>query len=83
MKEKVINLGNDQQYYVADEINYQDHIYAYAILVDNASGELYVDKSIVIEEKNIDGKIIIDKIPNPDLEKQLGAYFLQRLQNKN
>ena len=79
MKEKVVNLGNNQQYYIADEINYQNHIYAYAILVDNESGELYVDKSIVIEEKNLDGKLIIDKIPNPDLEKQLGDYFLSRI----
>lgn len=79
MIDKVIKLDNNLEYYVLDEMTYEEKNYLIGLQVDNEKEGITNNYIIVESRKDLNGSTTILDIDNPELLEKVGNLFIERL----
>lgn len=79
MIDKVIKLDNNLEYYVLDEMAYDEKNYLIGLQVDNEKEGITNNYIIVESRKNLNGSTTLVDIDNPELLEKVGNLFIERL----
>lgn len=79
MIDKVIKLDNNLEYYVLDEMTYEDKNYLMGLQVDNEKEGITNNYIFVETIKDINGNVTLIDIESPDLLEKIGNMFIERL----
>lgn len=79
MIDKVIKLDNNLEYYVLDEMAYDEKNYLIGLQVDNEKEGITNNYIIVESRKDLNGSTTLVDIDNPELLEKVGNLFIQRL----
>ena len=79
MIDKVIKLDNNLEYYVLDEMTYEEKNYLIGLQVDNEKEGITNNYIIVESRKDLNGSTTLLDIDNPDLLEKVGNLFIERL----
>lgn len=79
MIDKVIKLDNNLEYYVLDEIVYEEKNYLIGLQVDNEKEGITNNYIIVESRKDLNGSTTLLDIDNPELLEKVGNLFIERL----
>lgn len=79
MIDKVIKLDNNLEYYVLDEITYEEKNYLMGLQVDNEKEGITNNYIIVESRKDLNGNVTLVDIDNPELLEKVGYLFIERL----
>ena len=81
MIDKVIKLDNNLEYYVLDEMTYEEKNYLIGLQVDNEKEGITNNYIIVESRKDLNGSTTLVDIDNPELLEKVGNLFIERLNN--
>lgn len=79
MIDKVIKLDNNLEYYVLDEMAYEEKNYLIGLQVDNKKEGITNNYIIVESRKDLNGNVTLVDIDNPELLEEVGNLFIERL----
>ena len=79
MIDKVIKLDNNLEYYVLDEMAYEEKNYLIGLQVDNEKEGITNNYIIVESRKDLNGNVTLVDIDNPELLEKVGNLFIERL----
>ena len=79
MIHKVIKLDNNLEYYVLDEMTYEEKNYLIGLQVDNEKEGITNNYIIVESRKDLNGSTTLLDIDNPELLEKVGNLFIERL----
>lgn len=79
MIDKVIKLDNNLEYYVLDEMAYDEKNYLIGLQVDNEKEGITNNYIIVESRKDLNGNVTLVDIDNPELLEKVGNLFIERL----
>ena len=79
MIDKVIKLDNNLEYYVLDEMTYEEKNYLIGLQVDNEKEGITNNYIIVESRKDLNGNVTLLDIDNPELLEKVGNLFIERL----
>lgn len=79
MIDKVIKLDNNLEYYVLDEMAYEEKNYLIGLQVDNEKEGITNNYIIVESRKDLNGSTALVDIDNPELLEKVGNLFIERL----
>lgn len=79
MIDKVIKLDNNLEYYVLDEMTYEEKNYLMGLQVDNEKEDITNNYIIVESRKDLNGNVTLVDIDNPELLEKVGNLFIERL----
>lgn len=79
MIDKVIKLDNNLEYYVLDEMAYDEKNYLIGLQVDNEKEGITNNYIIVESRKDLNGSTTLLDIDNPELLEKVGNLFIERL----
>lgn len=79
MIDKVIKLDNNLEYYVLDEMAYDEKNYFIGLQVDNEKEGITNNYIIVESRKDLNGSTTLVDIDNPELLEKVGNLFIERL----
>ncbi len=79
MIDKVIKLDNNLEYYVLDEMTYEEKNYLIGLQVDNEKEGITNNYIIVESRKDLNGNVTLVDIDNPELLEKVGNLFIERL----
>lgn len=79
MIDKVIKLDNNLEYYVLDEMVYEEKNYLIGLQVDNEKEGITNNYIIVESRKDLNGSTTLLDIDNPELFEKVGNLFIERL----
>ena len=79
MIDKVIKLDNNLEYYVLDEMEYEEKNYLIGLQVDNEKEGITNNYIIVESRKDLNGSTTLVDIDNPELLEKVGNLFIERL----
>lgn len=79
MIDKVIKLDNNLEYYVLDEMTYEEKNYLMGLQVDNEKEGITNNYIIVESRKDLIGNVTLVDIDNPELLEKVGNLFIERL----
>lgn len=79
MIDKVIKLDNNLEYYVLDEMTYEEKNYLMGLQVDNEKEGITNNYIIVESRKDLNGNVTLLDIDNPELLEKVGNLFIERL----
>lgn len=79
MIDKVIKLDNNLEYYVLDEMTYEEKNYLMGLQVDNEKEGITNNYIIVGSRKDLNGNVTLVDIDNPELLEKVGNLFIERL----
>ncbi len=79
MIDKVIKLDNNLEYYVLDEMTYEEKNYLMGLQVDNEKEGITNNYIIVESRKDLNGSTTLVDIDNPELLEKVGNLFIERL----
>jgi flagellar basal body rod protein FlgG len=79
MIDKVIKLDNNLEYYVLDEMTYEEKNYLIGLQVDNEKEGITNNYIIVESRKDLNGSTTLVDIDNPELLEKVGNLFIERL----
>lgn len=79
MIDKVIKLDNNLEYYVLDEMAYEEKNYLMGLQVDNEKEGITNNYIIVESRKDLNGNVTLVDIDNPELLEKVGNLFIERL----
>lgn len=79
MINKVIKLDNNLEYYVLDEMAYEEKNYLIGLQVDNEKEGITNNYIIVESRKDLNGNVTLVDIDNPELLEKVGNLFIERL----
>jgi len=79
MIDKVIKLDNNLEYYVLDEMAYEEKNYLIGLQVDNEKEGITNNYIIVESRKDLNGSTTLLDIDNPELLEKVGNLFIERL----
>lgn len=79
MIDKVIKLDNNLEYYVLDEMTYEEKNYLMGLQVDNEKESITNNYIIVESRKDLNGSTTLLDIDNPELLEKVGNLFIERL----
>lgn len=79
MIDKVIKLDNNLEYYVLDEMSYDEKNYLIGLQVDNEKEGITNNYIIVESRKDLNGSTTLVDIDNPELLEKVGNLFIERL----
>lgn len=79
MIDKVIKLDNNLEYYVLDEMAYEEKNYLIGLQVDNEKEGITNNYIIVESRKDLNGSATLVDIDNPELLEKVGNLFIERL----
>lgn len=79
MIDKVIKLDNNLEYYVLDEMAYDEKNYLIGLQVDNEKEGITNNYIIVESRKDLNGSATLVDIDNPELLEKVGNLFIERL----
>lgn len=79
MIDKVIKLENNLEYYVLDEMTYEEKNYLMGLQVDNEKEGITNNYIIVESRKDLNGNVTLVDIDNPELLEKVGNLFIERL----
>lgn len=79
MIDKVIKLDNNLEYYVLDEMTYEEKNYLMGLQVDNEKEGITNNYIIVESRKDLNGTTTLVDIDNPELLEKVGNLFIERL----
>ena len=79
MIDKVIKLDNNLEYYVLDEMTYEEKNYLIGLQVDNEKEGITNNYIIVESRKDLNGNVTLVDIDNPKKKKKVGNLFIERL----
>ena len=79
MIDKVIKLDNNLEYYVLDEMTYEEKNYLIGLQVDNEKEGITNNYIIVESRKDLNGSTTLLDIDNPKLLEKVGNLFIERL----
>ena len=79
MIDKVIKLDNNLEYYVLDEMAYEEKNYLIGLQVDNEKEGITNNYIIVESRKDLNGNVTLVDIDNPELLEKVGKLFIERL----
>ena len=82
MIDKVIKLDNNLEYYVLDEMAYEEKNYLIGLQVDNEKEGITNNYIIVESRKDLNGNVTLVDIDNPELLVKVGNLFIERLNKK-
>ena len=82
MIDKVIKLDNNLEYYVLDEMTYEEKNYLMGLQVDNEKEGITNNYIIVESRKDLNGNVTLVDIDNPELLEKVGNLFIERLNNR-
>mgnify|MGYP005889186645 FL=1 len=82
MIDKVIKLDNNLEYYVLDEMSYDEKNYLIGLQVDNEKEGITNNYIIVESRKDLNGSTTLVDIDNPELLEKVGNLFIERLNNQ-
>ena len=77
--DKVIKLDNNLEYYVLDEMTYEEKNYLMGLQVDNEKEGITNNYIIVESRKDLNGNVTLVDIDNPELLEKVGNLFIERL----
>ena len=75
MIDKVIKLDNNLEYYVLDEMAYEEKNYLIGLQVDNEKEGITNNYIIVESRKDLNGNVTLVDIDNPELLEKVGNLF--------
>ena len=76
MIDKVIKLDNNLEYYVLDEMAYEEKNYLIGLQVDNEKEGITNNYIIVESRKDLNGNVTLVDIDNPELLEKVGNLFI-------
>lgn len=79
MIDKVIKLDNNLEYYVLDEMAYEEKNYLIGLQVNNEKEGITNNYIIVESRKDLNGSTTLVDIDNPELLEKVGNLFIERL----
>lgn len=79
MIDKVIKLDNNLEYYVLDEMTYEEKNYLMGLQVNNEKEGITNNYIIVESRKDLNGNVTLVDIDNPELLEKVGNLFIERL----
>lgn len=79
MIDKVIKLDNNLEYYVLDEMAYDEKNYLIGLQVDNEKEGITNNYIIVESRKDLNGSTTLVDIDNPELLEKVWNLFIERL----
>ena len=79
MIDKVIKLDNNLEYYVLDEMTYEEKNYLIGLQVDNEKEGITNNYIIVESRKYLNVSTTLLDIDNPELLEKVGNLFIERL----
>lgn len=79
MIDKVIKLDNNLEYYVLDEMTYEEKNYLIGLQVDNEKEGITNNYIIVESRKDLNGNVTLVDIDNPELLEKVGNLFIEKL----
>lgn len=79
MIDKVIKLDNNLEYYILDEMTYEEKNYLIGLQVDNEKEGITNNYIIVESRKDLNGSTTLLDIDNPELLEKVGNLFIERL----
>lgn len=79
MIDKVIKLDNNLEYYVLDEMTYEEKNYLMGLQVDNEKEGITNNYIIVESRKDLNRNVTLVDIDNPELLEKVGNLFIERL----
>lgn len=79
MIDKVIKLDNNLEYYVLDEMAYEEKNYLIGLQVDNEKEGITNNYIIVESRKDLNESTTLVDIDNPELLEKVGNLFIERL----
>ena len=79
MIDKVIKLDNNLEYYVLDEMTYEEKNCLIGLQVDNEKEGITNNYIIVESRKDLNGSTTLVDIDNPELLEKVGNLFIERL----
>ena len=79
MIDKVIKLDNNLEYYVLDEMAYEEKNYLIGLQVDNEKEGITNNYIIVESRKDLNGNVTLVDIDNPEILEKVGNLFIERL----
>lgn len=82
MKDTVIKLKNNDNYYVLEELNYQGKKYIIATKCDLENETLEEDRLVLLEVKLIDNSIGVDEVYDDELAKELIEKYQKIIQKR-
>jgi hypothetical protein len=80
VKDKVIQMENGENYYILEEVEYNNRKYAFCLQCDLNEDKLNEDDYFVVEICLDDENISIKNIENDELAKTVSTLLLQKIQ---
>lgn len=82
MKDQIIELENNFEFYVLDEIKDENGKYIYCVQLDEEKNLIIENYIICKVSSDLDGNEYIEKITEEEFEK-IGDLFVERLKDNN
>ena len=79
MIDKVIKLDYNLEYYVLDEMTYEEKNYLMGLQVDNEKEGITNNYIIVESRKDLNGSTTLVDIDNPELLEKVGNLIIERI----
>ena len=83
MKDKVIKLHNDKDYYILEELEYFGHLYALAAECDLEKDRINENELFLMEVRIENDRLIAEEVPDEDRAREVIKEFQKKMQENS
>lgn len=83
MKDKVIKLHNDKDYYILEELEYFGHLYALAAECDLEKDTINENELFLMEVRIENDRLIAEEVPDEDRAREVIKEFQKKMQENS
>ncbi len=82
MKDKIIKISNNEEYYIIEELDYLDRKFCLCIKYNDNKNSIEELPLIILEVKIKDDKLTANNLNDESLLEKITLLFLEKLENK-
>lgn len=81
MKDKIINIGSGEQYYILEELNYEDQKYILGAQCDIEKDQINEEKLLLFNVSIKDNDLVINNVNDQNLAEIVTEKILEKIRN--
>lgn len=81
MKDKIINIASGEQYYILEELNYQDKKYILGTFCDVEKDQINEEELVLFNVNIKDNDLIINNVNDQQLAQTVTEKILDKIRN--
>ena len=82
MRDKIIKISNNEEFYIIEELNHLDRKYCLCIKYNDNQNSIEELPFIILEVKLKDDKLIASDLKDESLHEKITSLFLEKLESK-